>query len=91
MWTPCTPILDEPVMVFLWEFRDFQLILVAPYVLYWPLGPFLAFGGAVAMAVLTYLVKRGQPAGALWHLLHRWEFLALPGVLSPYPQRYGAW
>lgn len=96
MWTPCSPILDEPVMVLFWEFRDFQIITMAPFGMYWLLGPFWAFGSGIAFAAITYWFKRGKPAGALQHLLHSWEFWMrpgglLPGVLSPYPQRYSAW
>lgn len=96
MWTPCTPILDEPVMILYWEFRDFQLIFMSPFLLSWVIGPWLGFGSAFVVAWWMYHIKRGKPAGALWHLLHSWEWfilpgMTLPGVLPPTPQRYGIW
>ena len=97
MWTPASTVLDEPIIVLFWEYQDFQIILVTPFLLQIALGPFLAFGGTVLAGILIYLLKRGKPSGALLHLLHSWELFPcgpwgkLPGVLSPHPQRYGAW
>lgn len=96
MWTPGSPILDEPVTVFFWEFRDFQIMVGIPIFGSLPLGPVVALACGVAFGVATWFFKRGQPAGALPHLLHAWECWLypgglLPGLLSLYPQRYSPW
>jgi hypothetical protein len=78
-------------MVLFWEVQDFQILVLSAFVLPLFIGPFWAFGGALAVALGTYFLKRGRPSGALLHLLHYWGFWWLPGVLGSYPQRYGSW
>ena len=89
--------LDEPVLVLFWEYQDFQILLIGPFVLQLLLGPLVALVGGIVFGAVTYCLKRGKPSGALLHLLHSLELFPcgpwgkLPGVLSPVPQRYGAW
>jgi len=78
-------------MVVFWEVQDAQVLAISPFVLQFVVGPKWAFGGILVLAIVTYLLKRGKPSGALLHLLHHWGLWYLPGVLGSYPQRYGAW
>lgn len=93
MRTPCTVVLDSPVKILFWEFEEFFLFTGSPFVGLHLIGPGLAFGGAGVLALLSYVIKRGKPQGALFHLLHRElaPLISLPGILPPQPQRYGSW
>lgn len=93
MKTPCTTVLDEPVMILLWEYEDFYALGGGFLALQFVLGPPLALLSTGLAALGTYLVKRGKPPGALVHFAHRWELLPLSwvGLQGSTPQRYSPW
>jgi hypothetical protein len=93
MRTPCTVVLDEPIMIAWWEYHEFFTLAGSPFVLQFVMGPAWAMAVAGGALIGSYLLKRGKPAGFLWHLLHILGlfWFRLPGVLPPYAQRYGAW
>lgn len=93
MWKRCRNVFDEPVMVLLWEWEEALLGLGLFGLGQFFLGP--VWSTVLALVVLTviYRVKKGKPAGAVVHWLHRAEFpgMRLPGVLPCQPQVYGPW
>lgn len=91
MWTPCTVVLDEEVMVLVWEYGDLVKILLFPFVAQFVVGMLRALLVAMVLLALAYVLKRHKPPGAIPHLCHRLGLWGLRGVLSPLPQRYSLW
>ena len=93
MWKRCRSVFDKPVMVFVWEWEEalggLGLFGLGQFVI----GPFWSTAVALAVLGFIYKVKKGKPAGAIWHWMHRvrFPFFRLPGVLPSQPQTYGPW
>lgn len=88
MWRPCIVVFDETIMLLLWEWDEALLFLGVFFLGQFVLGPFVSGGVALALALLTYYLKRGKPAGAVLHWLHRADIYHLPGVLPLTEARY---
>lgn len=84
---------DEPVMLLLWEWDEALLGLGIFGLGQFVLGPLWSTALALVTLGVIYRVKKGKPAGAVWHWLHRIECpcFRLPGVLPPQSQTYGPW
>jgi hypothetical protein len=93
VWKKCRSVFDEPVMLLVWEWEEALLGLALFGLGQFVIGPVWSTGVAVGMLILTYQVKKGKPAGAVVHWLHRIRcpFFRLPGVLPAQPQTYGPW
>lgn len=93
MWKKCRSVFDEPVMILVWEWEEvglaFGVFLVGQFLL----GPVVSTGIAGVILGATYFLKKGKPAGAVVHWMHRvrFPFFRLPGVLPAQPHPYGPW
>ena len=91
MWTSCPRLLDEPAKVLGMELGDFGLLMVLPLFLRPFLHVLLVFAVTAAIGAVLTRAKRGQPHGALPHLLHGLELFPWPGVLRPALVSYTPW
>ena len=93
MWKRCRSVFDEPFKVLVWEWEEALLGLGLFGVGQFFLGPVWSTLLAAGVLAFIYVVKKGKPAGAVVHWLHRVEcpFFRLPGVLPSQPQPYGPW
>lgn len=93
MWKACRSVFDEPVRVFLWDWEEFLLALGLFGFGQFVIGPVWSTLLAGSMLGWIYKVKKGKPAGAIVHWLHRINcpFFRLPGVLPAEPSPYGPW
>lgn len=102
MWRVCRSKFDAPITKFGFDLFDAALLLAIPLVgnacLRFVLPdsmrskiPFLTVAVMLGLAAILYYGKKGKPPGAILHWLHTMEFLRLPGILGPRPQRYGRW
>jgi len=95
MWTPGSPVLDEPITKFGFALEDWCILVVVLIGGFFVLptsilGRVAALGLTVVAGVGVYFGKRGKPPGAIFHWLHIKVWPWLPGVFSSHlNQRYG--
>jgi hypothetical protein len=84
-------VLDAVAKILGLEPEDFGLAAVTPFFLSGVLDflPSMVVGVLVGLAL--YFAKRGQAPGALFHALHWFGIIRLPGILPPSSQRYSPW
>jgi hypothetical protein len=86
----CNSIWDETLKILFWDWEE---VIIALAVV--SLGQFLCdfllcFGSAAGFLAVLYVVKKGQPAGAFVHWLHRMELCRAPGLCRARPRIYHA-
>ena len=89
----CRSVFDEPVKVLVWEWEEALLGLALFGIGQFFIGPLWSTAVALGTLGFIYKVKKGKPAGAVVHWLHRvdFPFFQLPGVLPVAAQVYGPW
>ena len=95
MWVSSPVVLDEVVKILVFELEDVGAIVGVWLIanLWWD-GILLPMGAGALTGAGLYYLKRGKPAGALVHLVHRLQLTllvglpGLPGLMRPYRRRF---